>query len=549
MSAGIVPGGLPDHHRQETGRRGLTAQDDQQILWRSAHLVKLWGGTRLPDGQTLAEMLTLQGISLWDAAAVELALYHVPPAIRGERSLSRVQQFRSYFSRARYKVWQSVRLRKGATVCVRWPRQPAFLFLGFSPYMYRDVLEPVAAQIEAGPEFSAVVLHDDRALPTAASREGGRRFQSIWDHWDNGVQLQAQQLRQTLNATMAELRQMGGLAPIINDQGRPLWHWLKDRFHWLFRVSLPQLLPHLAIAWHILQKHRPALIVSPDVADPRTRLYCLLGRQLGIPSLEMQFGMYGPASVEWQFFTADRLAVWGEKSKQVLMEHGVPAERMELSGSPRYDTLAHVSAEEVSMTRDRLGLPPDQAMVLFASTYSLRSYDGLLNPGALAAIKKAIFQAAHQLPGCCLVVKPHPMENLREITNLARGFENLVFADAQSDIRELIKACDAFVTLGSTATLDALIAGKLVICPAFSGWVLSDVFVHSKAALVPRTPEEVAQCLYMVVNGSRDNILADLEAARQRFLKQWVYGADGQAAARVENLAMEMARSCRDNLE
>ena len=44
------------------------------------------------------------------------------------------------------------------------------------------------------------------------------------------------------------------------------------------------------------------------MADLRTRLFCLAGRVLGIPLLEVQFGLYAEDSVEWQFLVAERVA-------------------------------------------------------------------------------------------------------------------------------------------------------------------------------------------------------------------------------------------------
>jgi len=64
----------------------------------------------------------------------------------------------------------------------------------------------------------------------------------------------------------------------------------------------------LALTRYILKDHHPAIIISEDVADLRTRLFCLAGRVLGIPLLEVQFGLYAEDSVEWQFLVAERVA-------------------------------------------------------------------------------------------------------------------------------------------------------------------------------------------------------------------------------------------------
>jgi hypothetical protein len=105
----------------------------------------------------------------------------------------------------------------------------------------------------------------------------------------------------------------------------------------------------------------------------------------------------------------------------------------------------------------------------------------------------------------------------------------------------LTKICDAFISFGSTATIDALIADKLTICPIFPGWVFSDLFKNCGATLVPESDEEIISIFRMIANGSYHNIKARLEPARQDFLKRCVYRTDGMATARVEALALKLA--------
>jgi hypothetical protein len=369
------------------------------------------------------------------------------------------------------------------------------------------------------------------------------RFQSIWQHWDHKVETQSRALRHALRAAVAELHAREALPQIIRDHGEPIWPKMQETFDWFFRVYLPRFLPQVVIARHILEQHQPALVISPDVADPRTRLYCLLAPQLGIPSLQIQFGACGEDSIEWQFFVGNQLAVWGEQAHEMMLSHGVPAEQITITGSPRHDSLVDVSAAEVTQMRARMGIPEGNALVLFASVYNLKAQGALdLKIGELlSTIPRAIFKAIEQISGLCLIVKPHPEEDVEETWRLTGARSSIKFVDRHDDIRELIKACDAFISLGSTSTVDALIANKLVICPTFPGWVGSEQFVESGATLVPRSPEEVVRCLQMVVDGSRARVLGELQPARHRFLRRWVGQADGQASARIEAIARQMA--------
>lgn len=516
--------------------------DVAKQLERSAGIVKSWGQSRLPNGNSLTEQLTFDGLSLWDVMAPVMALYYVPVALSGQRSSSLAQRLRPHVSLAKRRVLNLIKrgqYKHGGDA--NWPQGPAFLFMGFSGYMYRDVLQPVAERLAHSKGQESVVIHDEQHLRNAPISMHSVRSQSIWEHWNREVENEARALSRLTRAAISELEAMAEFPRLIQAEGESLWPQMQNAFNWLFNFHFPLLVPQVAIARHILKRYQPPLIISADVADPRARLYSLLGRKLHIPSLEIQFGPNGAEGVEWQFLLADRVAAWGETTRQALLEHGVLAQQITITGSPRHDSLVNVVAKEVAKTRARLGIPAGYAMVLCASTYQQKEYNSLSDPELLVSMKRAVFKAAGRVGGVCLVVKPHPLEKVQETKQLIGAGQNILLVDPADDIRELTKACDAFIGFGSTATVDAMIADKLIICPAFPGWVWSGMFVESNAVLVPRSEEEVVDSLRRIVDGSIGKILAELEPTRQSFLQHLAYLVDGHSSERTATMIMEMA--------
>jgi len=328
---------------------------------------------------------------------------------------------------------------------------------------------------------------------------------------------------------------------MIPDADRHLLTNFKNLFNRFFKAYLPRIVPRAVVARHILENHHPAVVITPDTADSRTRVYTLLCRLMSIPCMDVQFGLTGDEAIEWRFVAADCVAVWGDFSKEAMLKQKVSEKRIIIAGSPRHDRLINLPKSKVKSKRAMLGVPEKSAMVVLASTYCLKTHDKYSDPKILRAMKQAVFDAADKTQGIYLVIKPHPCENVRETRALLGKSKNVIFVERQSDIRELIKICDAFISFGSTATMDALIADKLTICPIFPGWVFSDIFKNSGAVLVPESGEEIMNIFKMVANGSDVDTKARLEPARQDFLKRYVYRTDGMAAARVEALALKMA--------
>lgn len=510
----------------------------------AADLTTKWGQTILWDRKTLSDVLTISGVPLWELFSPEMSHTYVLNALTGGSRHSWFRQnLRPYLARVKHAVLDPFRYPRSANECVNWPSEPAFLFLGFSAYIYRDVLEPIVERINGRKDVRPVVLQDWGNVEANAFLDDRQVFQSIWGHWDTEVGKRIRTLRKALRKAIAELKSSNALPETFVDNDRSLWPRLKGTFRWYSQVVYPLLLRHAAIAEHILTRHRPALIISPDVSDPRTRLYCMIGRRLGIKSLQIQMAEYNNANVEWRFFSADRLAVWGETARQVMLYHGVPDDRIEITGSSRHDELIIESREETVKTRSRFGVGSGDTMVLFASVYSFKEHDGISNIKIIESIKNSIFQAANRLKKIRFVVKPHPLEDVAELKRLAGNRSNVHITDPRENIRDMIKACDVFVAAtGSTTIWDALVANKLTILPVFSGWAWSHRFAGSGAVLTPSSPEEVAECLQDAVDpDSRDRLQSELEPARQRFLNQSIHALDGHATARIEELACNMA--------
>jgi CDP-glycerol glycerophosphotransferase (TagB/SpsB family) len=517
-------------------------KDVISALQHSAGLVKGWGQSSLPDGQTLAQAFTFRGLPLWDAIGPELAAWLIPRALsRGERTASVWQLVRPYLSLVKHEALLFAALRAGSRGCAQWPDEAVCLFLGFSPYMYRDVLKPVIARLEEQ-HIQTVSMYD--RMPLKPDR--GLLAHSIWQHMSPQVVKEIGAQRREFRAWVKRSGISNTLAQIIGNDNQVLWHQSRDLFRSLFIVRLPQLVAHAVIARHILETHRPALIVSVDVSDPRSRLYEVLGREFGIPSLEVQFGFAGQNGVEWQFFVADQLAVRSNKWYEALLEHGLPPEKMIITGSPTYDDQVSESSESVTQMRERLGIPKEHKIAVFASFWNHITNEEWTKSDRLKQAKQMVFEASSRVSGLTLIVKPHPCENVAETKQLAHGFHNILFVSLQEDIRDLVKACDVFVSFGSSTIERALVARKPVIYPFFADllwWDRDDIFLESGAVFEAQSVYELVHRLKAVVDGSVSQAIDALEPARQRFLEEWMYSADGQAAGRIAALAVEMMKT------
>jgi len=513
-----------------------------EVQNRYATLIENLGRSRLPTGKTVSETLTVEDIPFWEIFSAELAWRHLTTAVAATTPWAKAKLLVKPFAlRLKEGMHGAIVRHQDASGCSGWPAGPTFLALGLTPRMYRDVLEPVMAYLTSDDSCRAVVLTDKPYPDSSPACGSGISYQMLWQHWDSVVRQQTQQLRESVRQVESEFTRSKALLDLPQAADRPMSAALDKVFYLLFKCYLPLILPQAAIAKHILTRHRPALVLSPDTSDARTRIYTLLSKRLNIPCMDIQFGLAGDEAVEWRFFAADCVAVWGEASKEALLKQGVPESRILLTGSPRHDALVHPAESKIRESRRTLNLVAGRKVVLLASTYTDSTHTEYSRPETLRKMKCAIFEAAEKIPEITLVVKPHPHEDVRETQALAGGAKNIVFADKTSDIRDLIAVCDAFVSFGSTATIDALIANKLSICPIFPGWPFSEEFKRSGAVLVPETFDQIMTIFRRIAQGEQARKIDVLQSARQSYLTRIAYKADGLATTRIGEQARIMA--------
>ena len=508
----------------------------QSVFHQAAELVKTWGRSTLPNGMTVEDVLTIEGIPLWSVISPTLAIGHISQVLSQPPQRTNLgHHCRALAKRAKRLAFDAiipmVATRKG---CEYRPCRPAFLFLGFSNYMYRDILQPVAARFARRSDCSVTIFDDIFPIQSRRTSHDGLMFQSLWQYWNTDVAQTEKRMRKALKKAAARLVAASGLPEIVTSSGLA-WHDLRHVFSWLFDSCLPRLVTQAAIALRIVEQYRPALLISPDVNDPRNRIFCFTGRLSGVQTLEVQFGLYNRESIEWRFFSSDHLAVTGESPFELMLEHGVPRGRMTITGSPRFDKVMDCSTEQAWKIRQNTGVPKGKKMILFASQpYHLGAFE---SPEHLREMKRALFQAIDSLEGLCLVVKPHPIENSAEMRKLAEGRRNILFTDKRLDIGDLIEATDVFVTFFSTTTFHALVMNKPTITISFPSSCTNNLFEESGATIVAKTADDLASILHSIGSGRITTLHDNLTPARERLLQRWFYQLDGRAGERIEAIA------------
>jgi hypothetical protein len=506
-----------------------------KLLHKSSFLVSKWGIERLQKKPTLRELMTVEELSLWDIMSVELALYLIPDGLAQKSGRKTFRQLLvPYLRPIKYAFWRKLPIDNDD--CTRWPSGRTALFIGFTSYMARDVLQPVIDLMLRENELTPVLL---TVTPASPGVEIPLHVHSVHRHRSKETVEEARRLAGAIRRLSATLTSDEEYKQIFTDEDKNLWKLVKNGVKRAFNVHASFILPDIiAVARHILTVHRPSVIVSIDVADPRTRVYSMLGASLGIPTVQIQSGPVDERVVEWRFLLDDMVVAQGEQAAGVFLSHGVPAEKIHILGSPRYDDLIKADYNAVTQFRQRFNIPLRHRTIVLASSYSMPIFNNILSETnhVFYNMMKAIFAAVVATPGITLIVKPHPLEDVAQTMALVEDHSRVVFAQPQEDIRPLICACDAFFTMGSTSTLDGLVLGKPTVCPSFPGWVISDAFVQTGAVEVPRSEKDIIELFREIAKDGGAEIIKRHVDQRNVFLDSVILNRGQGASRRIADM-------------
>ncbi len=236
---------------------------------------------------------------------------------------------------------------------------------------------------------------------------------------------------------------------------------------------------------------------------------------------------------------ADRMTVCSERHKRFWMRAGGAADRIVVTGQPRFDFYRHPLAWPAELPFGEGG-----HSVLFLS-YAVDAYhpgEGQ-GVGPWSALHRQTEQGLHELArrGWRVLIKPHPQQPLDSLRQWRQDAGELwgrrIFVvDPQADVRALIVAADVTVGFQSTALLEAMLAGRPVL---YTGWdpaatVLDDELIPFQRWERELTVVGRAEDLPDAVVAARGELPSgDVMQSRREIAERYLGPLDGLASERT----------------
>lgn len=389
------------------------------------------------------------------ADAAGMALWHVCRARGVAVTVATTQVPRSRWWR-RAAWW----VRECGYVARRWGRrcvQPADVLLVCNVGRQYDSLHPLVEQLH---HTLRVAVVSKMPLPTAV-RLHSPNVQYL--DWGN------------LRTLRGVARMWQGVRRMRAAMRRhfPPAHWRNWLVHRWFSRMGQNAVRALVLAEHAVAQLQPRIVVVTDPSDGDAKSFTLVGRSRTIPSLCIQYGLVCDADSEWALCAQDHVAVFDAEIAVCIAGHGVPRDRIHITGNPRFDCYRDDPVARAAW-RTRCGIAREAAVVAFmsvpAATGGVGQLESYLTIPEHAQLLQAVYAIPRADPHWVLVVKPHPEEPLA-------AHRHMVASQSGAHIRlvphetayQVLNAADVVITLHSTTGLEAIYLGKPLVTINLTG--------------------------------------------------------------------------------
>lgn len=462
-----------------------------------ASKIKIIGKLNIERDKQISELFVIDGISYWDAAESVLAM-HILPQVTSYKYPLFVFRINLFLKKVKaswlfkFKIWN-----RKKSVC--FDIKSEWLLFSFSKYMTRDIFLPFMKEAKS---VNYLLIENDIII---------EYYDNLYETRINIFQKECDKIKSNLSLDLF-VNTLVRSELLDAKSSTCLYFWMLDYF-------MPTYIGYHILSEQIIKNHIPQNTFFNDIGDPKSRILIELCKKYGIKSNVLQFGICAQDSIEWIFFNADRLFVWGEFFRNLLItKFSVPSNKICVSGSPRFDYLNNFSIPTNSNLK--------KINVLFASTYTITNYDSFYNPELLKNFKDSIIDLFSNCDNVILTIKPHPLEPDNSF-KIDKKNVNVILSDKSKDIRELISDCDILITLGSTSTFDALLQNKIVLSPVLDGLMWwDDIIVDNNLSDKFYSFEQLKSYIKSLNRDVFHNLVAD----KNNLVSDFVYRTDISAS-------------------
>ncbi len=307
-----------------------------------------------------------------------------------------------------------------------------------------------------------------------------------------------------------------------------LEYFMKTRKRFIEAIRLIELVAK------IYEKNNTKIVVLAEDNHDFGRAAVLVGRKKKIKSLVVQHGLnYG--NPIFNEVIADKMAVFGEKEKQHLIDGGAESNNIIVTGQPRFDEITIRSRRLRKDACKEFGLDDKKKIIIFGAQPPQSQTIINANIEFIETVNKIINNGDN---GFEFVVKLHPRMEKEDFPPLPENVK--VFKDV--NLYDLFDCCDLLVTCYSTVGIESVFLGRPCISIEIGEKLGSINYGGEGVGYTVYEKGMLNQAIKKVLFGVEFN--KNFEKNKMNFIRNFAYRLDGKSTQRIVDLIniMKMKR-------
>ena len=292
----------------------------------------------------------------------------------------------------------------------------------------------------------------------------------------------------------------------------------------------------------LFQNSKPKAVFLTYETGPIALAIINACKKNGIKTISMQHGIIAK---NWKYYTVnpletqsrfgfpipDKMLLYGNFSKNILLENHFPQDRLEVFGNPEFFNLElKKKILTQSNLRKKYGIKDNQKIILFTPIVLEKEYDESEKElDNNLRIWEHLLQNFKNDPNFHIFLKPHPGENdnsyRKTLENVDCNNANIIF----DNILEIISISDVVITMFSSIIVDALSLGKYVLEINYPN-VIDPIEFNKMGKIMQSNVENITSNVKQIFNNSKNtnSIFQD----SQKIIKE-IYGIPEQNPSKI----------------
>jgi hypothetical protein len=223
-----------------------------------------------------------------------------------------------------------------------------------------------------------------------------------------------------------------------------------------------------------------------------------------------------------------KICLFGESVYQMFIDEGIPPNKLEITGNPKFDKLIEYKKEKTqNILKEKYNLPKDKAVILLI-TQQFVEYR-IWTKKQRESFVSEIVRAVSNLNNAEFIIKiRHPNEKKEDYIQILDKFDIKYKIFKEEPIEEILSISDIVLSSSSTAILEAIILGKPTMVINLFNEDAPKIYKNSGSIYVD-SKEGLLNYLNALINN--DSIIN--EEKINNFITQQAYKVDGNSSHRI----------------